>query len=486
MNKTIKNKRYLCLSFIAAVVSVWLMSAIDNNAYAQALDAEQSSAIKAADGNGTDGNSINADKATADNANINSADTNEAETRSDIKPSERKTRRVPALRSRVYEQLSRAQTAGDAGNVAEAIRILDEVREKDSSMNGYEKSMMYNFYGFIYYNSEDLEKSIESFELAAAQSPIPEKFEQTILFTLAQLYMATGKFEQSIQKLEQWEALNNGVIPPKNFVLKAQAHYQNKNYAESARFIELAIDGHEADGYLPDEGWLILQRAVYYEMKQPEKVKEILAKMIRLYDNPKYWIQLAGMYGELGQEKRQLAMMESAYQMGYVDSASDIFNFAQLYFYHEAPFKAGALMEQALSDGVLERNLRNLKFLSICWTSAKEQDKAIPVLIEASALSEDGELDAQLAHLYYNLDDFDKAIAASQNALEKGGLGNQGSVHMLLGLAYYNQKNFVAALNELAQAEQFKTSRAAAQQWQQFVGKEKTETEMLQSELNKI
>ena len=414
------------------------------------------------------------------------AQDSEAADSAKISPGERKTRRVPALRSRVYEQLSRAQTAGDAGNVAEAIAILDEVKDKDSSLNGYEKSMMYNFYGFIYYNNEQLEKSIESFELAAAQDPIPEKFEQTTLFTLAQLYMATGKFEKSIEKLEQWEALNNGVIPPKNYVLKAQAHYQNKNYAESARFIELAIDGHEAEGYLPDESWLILQRAVYYEMKQPEKVKEILAKMIRLYDNPKYWIQLAGMYGELGQEKRQLAIMESAYQLGYVESASDIFNFAQLYYYHEAPFKAAALMDQALKNGLLERNLRNLKFLSICWTSAKEQDKAIPVLIEAAELSEDGELDAQLAHLYYNSDKFDSAIASSNTAIAKGGLSNQGSVHMLLGLAYYNQRDFVKALDELAKAEEFKASRAAAQQWKQFVEREKSETEQLQIELNNI
>nr|WP_297348238.1 tetratricopeptide repeat protein [uncultured Glaciecola sp.] len=418
--------------------------------------------------------------------NVVFAQTTDVTEPSEIKPSERKTRRVPALRSRVYDQLSRAQTAGDAGNVAEAIKILDEVRDKDSSMNGYEKSMMYNFYGFIYYNNEQLEKSIENFEQAAAQDPIPEKFEQTTLFTLAQLYMAIGKFEKSIEKLEQWEALNNGVIPPKNFVLKAQAHYQNKNYAEAARYIELAIDGHEAEGYLPDEGWLILQRAVYYEMKRPEKVKEILAKLIRLYDNAKYWIQLAGMYGELGQEKRQLAMMESAYQLGYVESASDIFNFAQLYYYHEAPFKAAALMEQAIENGVLERNLRNLKFLSICLTSAKEQGRAIPVLTEAAELAEDGELDAQLAHLYYNSDKFEEAITASNKAIEKGGLANQGSVHMLLGLAHYNQQDFVKALDELAKAEEFKSSRAAAQQWKQFVGREKNETEQLQAELNSI
>ncbi|MDT0583149.1 tetratricopeptide repeat protein [Brumicola blandensis] len=442
-----KNKLSLMLSCCVAILSIALLSSVSSNSYAAIALQDESEAIS---------------------------------------PGERKTRRVPALRSRVYEQLSRAQTAGDAGNVGEAIEILDEVKDKQSSMNAYEQSMMYNFYGFIYYNSDQLDKAIESFELAVQQQPIPEKYEQTTLFSLAQLHMAQGNFDESIRKLEQWEALNNGVIPPKNYVLKAQAHYQNKNYSESARYIEQAIEGHEAEGYLPDEGWLILQRAVYYEMKQPEKVKEILAKMIRLYDNPKYWIQLAGMYGELGQEKKQLAMMESAYQMGYVESASDIFNFAQLYYYHEAPYKAAALMEQGIKNGVLEANLRNLKFLSICWTAAKEKDKAIPVLIDAAELSEDGELDAQLGHLYYNSDQFDKAIEASSRAIEKGGLANQGAVHMVIGLAHYNQKRYALALDELAKAEAFKSSRAAAQQWGRFVGTEKSEKERLEAELNSI
>ncbi|MBF7071944.1 tetratricopeptide repeat protein [Glaciecola sp. MH2013] len=455
-----KNKLSLFLSGVFAALTVALLSTLAIPAYA--LEALETSPQPAT-------NQQNAD--------------NQAANENAVSPGERKTRRVPALRSNVYTQLSRAQSAGDAGNVAEALEILDEVKSKRSSMNAYEQSMMYNFYGFIYYNSQQLDKAIESFEQAIAQQPIPAKYEQTTLFSLAQLHMAQGNYEKSIKMLEQWEALNNGVIPPKNFVLKAQAHYQNKNYAESARYIEMAIEGHEAEGYLPDEAWLILQRAVYYEMKQPEKVKEILAKMIRLYDNPQYWIQLAGMYGELGQEKKQLAMMESAYHMGYVQSASDIFNFAQLYYYHEAPYKAARLMEIAIKNGTLEANLRNLKFLSVCWTAAKEKSKAIDVLIDAAQLSDDGELDAQLGHLYYSSDDFDKAIESSTLAIQKGGLANQGAVHMVIGLSHYNQKRYVEALDELAKAEAFKASRAAAQQWGRFVSTEKNEAERLASAL---
>ena len=282
----------------------------------------------------------------------------------EVKASEKKTRKVPTLRGKVYEQLARAQAAGDEGNIPEAIAILDEVKGKDSSMNSYEKAMMYNFYGFIYYNDEQYDKALDSFAQVVEQQPIPEKFEMTTLFSLAQLNLMQGNYDKSIAYLERWEALNDGVVPPKNLILKAQAYYQNKEYAKAEPFITKAIADHEAEGMLPDENWLILQRAIYYELKQPEKVKNVLIKLVKLFDEPKYWIQLAGMYGELGEERKQLAIMESAYQQGYVESSADIFNLAQLYYYHKVPYKGALLMEQAMKDGTLEKNLRNLRFQS--------------------------------------------------------------------------------------------------------------------------
>ncbi|HAD90196.1 MAG TPA: hypothetical protein DCG36_08530, partial [Alteromonas macleodii] len=126
----------------------------------------------------------------------------------EIKASDKQTRRVPTLRGKVYEQLARAQTAADeAGNVEEAISILKEVEDKSHSMNAYEKAMMYNFFGFIYYNNEDYAKALESFAKVVEQQPIPEKFEMTTLFSLAQLNLMQGNYDDTITYLERWESL---------------------------------------------------------------------------------------------------------------------------------------------------------------------------------------------------------------------------------------------------------------------------------------
>ncbi|MFT6268267.1 MAG: tetratricopeptide (TPR) repeat protein [Alphaproteobacteria bacterium] len=391
---------------------------------------------------------------------------------------ERETRRTPALRATVYDQLARAQKTADDGDVPGALAVLDAVKAKSGSMNSYERATMHNFYGFIYYAQDDIDKTIASFKEAVNESPIPVSFEQTALYSLAQLSMAQGQYNDVVAYIERWEALNNGVIPPKNYILKAQALYQNKAYKDAAYYIETAIKGHEDEGFLPDENWLVLQRAIYFEMQAPEKVKDIIIKLIRLYDQPKYWIQLSGMYGELEQEDRQFATMEIAYQRGFITSASDTFNLAQLYYYHGVPFKGAKLMEQAIRDGLLQENLRNLKFLAQAWQMAKEEEKAVPVMIDAAALSDDGKLDAQLALLYYNLDDFTKAINVANQALEKGKLDRPGDTHMVLGLSLYGTQDFAKALEQLAKAEEFNSSRAAARQWRKYVEKEKSAFEL--------
>jgi hypothetical protein len=389
---------------------------------------------------------------------------------------ERKTKRVPTLRSKVYDQLSRAQGLADAGNQAAAFDVLDNVKSKASSMNSYEQAMMYNFYAFIHYEAENHDQAIVAFENVVLQQPIPETFEQATLFSLAQLHMMRGNYDQTITKIEQWEAIQKNLypskdIPAKNLVLKAQAMYQKQDYAAASNYINAAVLQIETNdlGFQVDEQWYVLQRAVYFELKQPENVKNVLLKLVKQFEAPKYWLQLAGMYGELEQEQKQLAVMEIAEQKSFVATGSDMFNLAQLYYYHQMPYKAAAIMQKAIDVGKLPENERNLTFLAQSWNLAKETEKAIPVMLAAAKLSETGELYAQLGQMYLNMDQWTQAITTSQQAIEKGGLRNEGMSHLVIGLAQFNVGEYNEALNQLAKAQQYDGSRGMAMQWSKFV-----------------
>jgi tetratricopeptide (TPR) repeat protein len=393
---------------------------------------------------------------------------------------ERKTKRVPTLRSRVYDQLSRAQSLADAGKPVEAFEVLDNVKSKGSSMNSYEQAMMYNFYAFIHYEAENYDQAIEAFENVVQQQPIPETFEQATLFSLAQLHMMRGNYDETIVKIEQWEVIQKNLhpskdIPAKNLVLKAQAMYQKQDYMAASKYINAAVLQIETSdlGFQVDEQWYVLQRAVYFELKQPENVKNVLLKLVNKFEAPKYWLQLAGMYGELEQEQKQLAVMEIAEQQSYVATGSDMFTLAQLYYYHQLPYKAAAIMRKAMDTDKLPEDERNLTFLAQSWNSAKETQKAIPVMLAAAELSKTGELYAQLGQMYLNMDKWGQAITASQQAIEKGGLRNEGMSHLVIGMAQFNVGEFNEALNQLAKAQEYDGSRSMAIQWSKFVEGEK-------------
>ena len=385
---------------------------------------------------------------------------------------ERKRRRTPALSSRVYSQLARAQEIADKGDVAAGIEVLDAVKEKAASLNSYELAMMYNFYGFIYYNAERVDEAIAAFEQVVAQQPIPESLELSTLFSLAQLAMANGNYGKTLKFIERWEALNTGAIPVKNFVLKAQASYQAKDYKGALTYIENAIERQAAEGFKVEENWYVLQRAIYFELKQPKKVTEVLETMVRLFNKPEYWTQLAGMYGEIGEEQKQLAVMEAAYQQGYVTKASDLRNLSQIYYFNGLPYKAGKVLEKGMTDKLVDSNEKNIKFLAQSWVGAKEYDLAINTYAQLAQLTKNGDADQQIAELYLQKGDFKKTIEAGNKAAAKGQLSNPGNLYLALGMANFNLKQFDDAISAFTKAQKVKSSERMAAQWLKFVERE--------------
>lgn len=388
-------------------------------------------------------------------------------------------KKTPALREQVYSQLARAQQLADDGDVNGGLEVLRNVEGKLSSMNSYERAMLWNFYGYMYYGQDNIAKAIEYFAKVVEEEAIPQALEQNTLFSLAQLALGQGEFDQTIAFLKKWERITPAEQHQKAWVLKAQALYQQGDYKSALAPITKAIELVESQGKMPEENWLVLQRAVYFELGDTKSVAAVLEDMVRYYNKPEYWVQLAGIYGQLGQENKQLAMLETAFQQGFLTKGQDLLNLAQTYFFNDVPFKAGQVLEQALQQGAVERNLRNLKLLAQAWVAARETDKASAALLAAAELSDDGELDAQRATLLLNAERNQEAISAARAALEKGGLKQPGTMHLVIGMAELNLENFNAALQAFAIAKKFDDARQSAGQWERYAQAEQEQQDRL-------
>jgi tetratricopeptide (TPR) repeat protein len=384
----------------------------------------------------------------------------------------RTAKKVPAMRNRVYSQLARAQKLADEGVKIAGFDVLDEVKDRIDGLNSYERAMLWNFYAFMYYGNDDIGSAIEHFELVIKEEAIPDSLYLSTVYSLAQLSMQQQEYSQALAYLQQWQAHNTKPLTAQQQIMFAQIYYQDKQFAKVVKHVEQAIAIAEQSNASIKENWLILQRASYYELKQPEQVVKVIEQLVRLYDKAEYWLQLAGMYGEVGAEDKQLAVMEASWQAGHIVKASDVMTLAQLYRFHQVPFKAAILLEQAIANGTVVASEKSLAALAQAYIAAKEDKKALPVLRKASEISDNGKFDVQLAQAYLNLERWQDAIVSANKALLRGKISREGDMHIVIGMAQFNLQAFEQALIAFTQAQKMPKTAKTAKQWFHYVERE--------------
>ncbi|MFQ3277140.1 MAG: hypothetical protein ACI8SZ_001473, partial [Colwellia sp.] len=371
--------------------------------------------------------------------------------------------------------------------------VLGEVEERLDSLNSYERAMLFNFYGFMYYGNDDLALAIDSFNKVIAESAIPDSLIISTLYSLAQLSMQQQDFKSALDYLTQWRNLNDKTLTGNQEMLFAQVYFQDKDFVNSLKHIEIAVSLVEAKNKLPKENWLTLQRATYYELQQPKQVTKVIEKLVRLYDKPQYWLQLSSMYGEIGEEDKQMAVMEAAYQAGYITKATDIITLSQLYLFHGAPYKSAAVLDDAIDQGSIFADEDNLSMLARAYLAAKEDDKAIKVLIRVSDMTPSGKHDALLAQTYLNNEQWPAAINAAKLALARYAEHTQSNLknvkdianmHLIVGMASFNVKSFERSLAAFAKASQFVSTKKTALQWGKYVEREQAQYKVQLAMLN--
>lgn len=389
----------------------------------------------------------------------------------------RASKKVPAMRNRVYTQLARAQKLSDEGNKAAGLEVLSEVEGRLNTLNGYEQAMLYNFYGFMHYANDDIKQAIVNFtKVINDESAIPDSLLISTRYSLAQLSMQQQDYAGALTHLKQWQKVNAKPLTSNQEMLFAQVYFQDKQYIDSLMHIENAIRTAQKSNKLPKENWLVLQRATHYELNQPKQVTKVMEQLVRFYSKPQYWLQLAGMYGEVGEENKQIAVMEAAYQAGYITKSSEIMTLAQLYQFHGAPFKTAELLNKAIEQGTVVAQDKTLDLLARAYLAAKEPHKAIKVLKQLSELADNGKYDALLAQTYLNDEQWKLAIIYADKAIAKTNQESTtpylGNMYLAQGMANFNLQHFKPSLQAFAKAKTLPKIKKTAQQWAKYVERE--------------
>jgi tetratricopeptide (TPR) repeat protein len=393
----------------------------------------------------------------------------------------RKTKETVAMSQQVYEKLSEIQELIEAKDYASAQRAIEDLKEK-KGLSDYERAQLWNITGYSYYLQERYEDAIRAYDTVLEQPGLPEALLLSTLKTKAQLQFTQEDYEGALVTIRQLIAAISEPSPDV-MMIEGQALFQLGRYDEALKPIKTAIEMYREQGATPKENWLLLLRVIYFEQKDYESMIEVVKELIKYYPKDTYVLTLAGIYSELGDTKKQLALTEVLYEKGYLNTASHITNLANLYLLHGEPYKAAKLLDKEIGAKIVEGNERNLRLLSQAWYQAREDEKAIPPLEQAAEMSQDGELYVRLAQAHINLEQWADAANAVQKALKLGGLKRDDQANIMLGMALFNQKRLEQARRAFERAAQDNRSKHAANQWIAYVDSEIKRREVMSQDL---
>ncbi|MDH3902039.1 MAG: tetratricopeptide repeat protein, partial [Xanthomonadales bacterium] len=309
--------------------------------------------------------------------------------RKEDKESGRKTKETVAMSQPVYEALTEIQALVEAEQYSEALAEIKKVQQK-KKLSPYESAQIWNLTAYTYYLMENYKGAIGAYEQVLSQPDLPEALQQSTLKTLAQLQFTIEEFQKALEIINRLIAMLDEPAADV-YMLKGQAYFQMGKFSDALDPIKIAVQMYRDQGKVPNENWLLLLRVIYWEMKDFPNMLIVLEELVEEYPKDSYVLTLAGVYSELGDTKKQLALTEALYDAGYIDGKTHAVNLANLYLLHGIPYKAAAILQKEIDAGNVEPDVRNLRLLSQAWYQARNDRKSIPPLVQAAAMSEDGE-----------------------------------------------------------------------------------------------
>ncbi len=386
---------------------------------------------------------------------------------------QQETRRTPALRNKVYERLAEAQVHVEAKEYDQALKILRDMEDDSGkrALNSYELANLYNLFAFIYYSREDYDGALGAYEKVASQPDIPLAMEINTRYTIAQLYFVQEKWAKGIDALKEWFKVADNPSA-QAYILLGQGYYQLKDYDQSLTNTLTAVNMYKEKGKVPKEQWYSLLRFLYFEKNDLPNTVATLEEMIVHYPKKQYWVQLSHMYSETKEEKKQLAAMEAVYVQDLLTKDREQVTMAYLYLNADVPYKAAKVLDKGIGNESVEASSRNLEILGNSWRQAQEVKKSIPVMEQAAAKSDKGELYCRLGSVYLDSDQYVKAIAALEKGLKRGGLKRADNCNLALGMAAFNNKNYDKAAKAFKAAAKDKRSKKYADQWVKYMNSE--------------
>jgi tetratricopeptide (TPR) repeat protein len=326
----------------------------------------------------------------------------------------------------------------------------------------YALAVTHQVMGYAYGAEDDYRHAIESFKKALSYKALPDEVTHDLTYNVAQLLVHLEAYQEGLGYLEEW--LRHERDPKLDAVkLAATAHFKLHRYEVAVPYLEKVLARQRP----PEEAWYQMLLACHFERNQYQAAVGLLETMVKTWPERRdYWLQWSGAYQRLDRNHQALAVLELAERRALLGEAERL-QLVRLYAYLDMPYQAAGFLSAKVEQGAIKANLDVWDLLAHSWAHAQEKQRAVRALEHAARLASDGNRYLQIAQLLFDLRDWNGAVQAVDNALQKGGIKEAGTAHLLLGIASHYRGDEKRCFHALEQAQRYKDTKAQADWWLQ-------------------
>jgi hypothetical protein len=267
----------------------------------------------------------------------------------------------------------------------------------------------------------------------------------------------------AFQSKDYQGAIDQGLLLQKNgtadasvFTTIGSSYYQMNNFAESAKFFKGLVNSQIERGQTPLEPNLVMMQASYEKLGDKASATDALEKLVVYYPSTKYWDALLFTVRGIPNldNHQRLFVYRLMWATNTLKLAQDYSRFAELATSVGLHTEAEKVFEAGLKAGVFkdsEKTTAERRMKSAATEAAA--GRATLAKLEAQAASAPtGEPAVTLGMQRYWYGEVDKAVAALQQGIAKGGLkgSDQIEASLMLGMAQLRNKDKAAAQKTFA------------------------------------
>jgi tetratricopeptide (TPR) repeat protein len=335
------------------------------------------------------------------------------------------------------------KAALDASAKGQTQQALAKLKEADgiSGKTAFEQQKINEAYCAVYVRARNYGAAGPACEKALGKSPTAEQYQ-----TLAQVYFQPGAgrdLKKSIDYANRYLQASGGRDPGAHFLI-GQAQHASGNYKAAAASFATAIKNA---GARPNENWLRYLQDSYMKLGDTASAGKVTMELVRLYPSADNWRILTSNLA------RQVAADDQAmfnlymlmYELNLIDRAATYQEAAIKAIQAGVPGAAVKLLEQGYKTNALASgDPARAKRISDDANKRAAEQKAAMARLDQQAAAGDAAANVRVGEAWLSFGEPDKAIAAANRAIAKGG-ADTDQAYLLLGRAHAAKKETAEA-----------------------------------------